>query len=527
MEDRKALHLESPNEPKRLFDYCERNKSVAVDSVCFIRRNNDHVLRSLTWRELHEEVLKVAELLGNCHVTPQSRVVNTAANSLEWILMELACSCLNAVHVPLDPRLPREQIISIIQDIKPVLALVDNDGQLGSMSPSVGSFSCSRIRDFIDQSDRLSTADSHRIVSKPHDGDIANILFTSGTTSTPKGVMLTHRNLVRNAMAKLDAMPQFQSDHRLNLLPFSHAYAKTCELATWLISASSLEIASNAGELIDKFAIARPTLFNGVPIVFKRIYTEWCRCGSSPETLRRLTGGRMRQFASGGAPIHDQLRDAFENAGLPILQGYGLTEAGPVVCSNRSGVNNKGSDRCLVGVGPAVKGVELKIDSERRLWVRGDGVMLGYWNDPQSTSDRIKDGWLDTGDVAEFDKSQNVRILGRSDDTIILDNGYKIDPLAIEHLICSIKGVKDCALVTNDLSGYDIALLCDDIGESLSSTEYEIAITALLRKNLIVLPKRIVLATQDWSESNGFRNLKGAKNREKIKQWVWEVRDNL
>jgi long-chain acyl-CoA synthetase len=408
-----------------------------------------------------------------------------------------------------------------------VLIIVDDEKRDPSQLYSDTCLSCGQIRSIIDQSQCEVNSEASRIASRFHDNDIANILFTSGTTSTPKGVMLSHRNLVRNALAKLDAMPQFPSDHRLNLLPFSHAYAKTCELATWLISASSLEIAASGSELIDRFTIAGPTLFNGVPLLFKRIYSEWQRRGGGPEALSNLSGGRMRQFASGGAPIHDELRATFEQSGLPIFQGYGLTEAGPVVCSNRSGALTGVVDRRLIGVGPVVKGVQLRIDQERRLWVRGDGVMLGYWNDLKSTRERIQDGWLDTGDIAEFDESQNVSILGRSDDTIILENGYKIDPLRIEQLICGMKGVRDCALIPNEQSGYDAVVLCEENRESSWKSDIECELRGLLSKHLVQSPRRIVLTTEDWSESNGLRNFKGAKNRSQIKKWFSESRCNL
>jgi long-subunit acyl-CoA synthetase (AMP-forming) len=153
--------------------------------------------------------------------------------------------------------------------------------------------------------------------------------------------------------------------------------------------------------------------------------------------------------------------------------------------------------------------------------------MLGYWNDPESTSERIQDGWLDTGDIAEFDESQNVCILGRNDDTIILENGYKIDPLGIEQLICGIKGVRDCALMPSAQSGYDAVVLCEENRDSSWKADIEGELRELLSKHLVLSPRRIFLTTEDWSESNGLRNFKGAKNRSQIKKWISENRGNL
>lgn len=520
MEDLHASDTCLTSEPKRLFDYCQRNAFLFENSLCFVRRETELTLRSWTWGGLYQEVQAVADFLRHHDVEPQSRVANLTGNSFEWILVELACSCLNATHVPVDTRLPRERMLAILNDVEPVLVITD-DHECGPLNKTFQACaSCPQIRSFIDRSQGNVTWDTHGIVTQFHEHDVANILFTSGTTSTPKGVMLSHRNLVENAIAKLDAMPQFSSDHRLNVLPFSHAYAKTCELATWLISASSLEIAGSSRQLINQFEIAKPTLFNGVPLLFNRIHSEWQKGGGGAELLQRMTGGRMRQLASGGAPIQEELRNEFERSGLPIFQGYGLTEAGPVVCSNRSGASTAGADVCLVGVGPAVKGVELKIDKGRRLWVRGSGVMLGYWNNPKGTSDRIKHGWLDTGDVAELDESGNLKILGRSDDTIVLENGYKIDPLGIEQLICNTPGVRDCVLVANATSGYDAILLCDSSSVESGAVDIEGEVLGLLGKQISVLPRSVVLTTEDWSESNGYRNFKGAKNRSKIASLV-------
>lgn len=516
MEDLQTSHTCLTNKPKRLFDFCYRNAILYEDSLCFVKRDTALSLRSWTWGGLYREVLAVADFLQHHHIEPQSRVANLTRNSLEWILVELACSCLNATHVPVDYRLPREQMYSILNDIEPVVVITEDHECEPLNKTSQACISCPQIRSFIDRSQVELTWETRGIVTQFQELDVANILFTSGTTSTPKGVMLSHRNLVENAIAKLDAMPQFSSDHRLNVLPFSHAYAKTCELATWLISASSLEIASSSRELVNQFAIAKPTLFNGVPLLFNRIHSEWQKGGGDAELLHKMTGSRMRQLASGGAPIQEELRNSFEQSGLPIFQGYGLTEAGPVVCSNRSGASTDVEDRCLVGVGPPVKGVELMIDERRRLWVRGSGVMLGYWNDSKGTNERITNGWLDTGDIAEQDDWGNLKILGRSDDTIVLENGYKIDPLGIEQLICNIPGVRDCVLVANATSGYDAILVCDRNCEESGDSDIESQLRSLLSKQIAVLPRCVVLTTEDWSESNGCRNFKGAKNRTKI-----------
>ena len=195
-------------------------------------------------------------------------------------------------------------------------------------------------------------------------------------------------------------MPQTTSDIRLNLLPFAHGYARTCELTAWLLSRSAMACvasyqsnsASTAptralGEVLGELAqIVRPTLINAVPSAFQ----HWLQLAQIPSpqaessgSLKSFFGGHVRQFASGGAPIAEAIRTRFANESMPIFQGYGLTEASPVVCSNRAERIRNGTvmPEILEGVGPAVQGVQLRIDHEGRLSVRGPGVMQGYWRD--------------------------------------------------------------------------------------------------------------------------------------------------
>ncbi|XZE21378.1 AMP-binding protein [Pirellulaceae bacterium SH449] len=511
----------------RLYDYCNRNANDSPNTICFLDRDGDNGVLTWSWADIHRETLIVAFRFHEQGIKSGSRIINGMRNSREWILVELACSFLNAIHAPIDPRIPLEQARAMVADLQPDLVIVDDQADLVSENDRCLHLCRPNISEWIQSCSTKSSkpgwepedfhGNSDDVFRSFSETDIANILFTSGTTSRPKGVMLSHRNLVSNAIAKLDAMPQFAADHRLNVLPFSHAYAKTCELATWLISASSLEILNSSSMLLERMRVAKPTLLNAVPILYMRIHTEWVKRGGEALALHELTGGRMRQLASGGAPLEQALRSAFAEAGMPIYQGYGLTEAGPVVCSNRSGAIRGGADQRLNGVGPVVPGMELRIDDDGRLWVRGTGVMMGYWNDPVATQNRIIDGWLDTGDVAEQDESGCVRILGRSDDTIVLENGYKVDPLTTEQLLCGIAGVRDCLLVPSSPTGYEIIILSDtNIGPS-DCESIRRQVSELLAATQPVRANRILIASDDWTEANGLRNFKGAKHRRNIR----------
>jgi long-chain acyl-CoA synthetase len=360
--------------------------------------------------------------------------------------------------------------------------------------------------------------------------------------------MLSHNNLLSNGLAKLDAMPQTTSDIRLNLLPFAHGYARTCELTAWLLSRSAMACvasyqsnsASTAptqalGEVLGELAqIVRPTLINAVPSAFQ----HWLQLAQIPSpqaessgSLKSFFGGHVRQFASGGAPIAEAIRTRFADESLPIFQGYGLTEASPVVCSNRAERIRNGTvmPEILEGVGPAVQGVQLRIDHEGRLSVRGPGVMQGYWRDEQATEARIVDGWLDTGDIVSMqiappeepseqtsDLTKPIRIAGRADDLQVLSNGYKFAPLELERKIEQIESIAQCVVVGGDRRA-PLAILCLRPDANREKSELLTQIHQILAQEPEHLRTvQIVLSPEDWTIQNGLRHWKGGVNRVEI-----------
>jgi len=491
-------------------------------AVAWVERDAASIItREWTWHEIQGLCTAAVSFLRDLHVRPSDRIVNLAPNSLNWAVLDLACSAINAVHAPLDPRLSPEHHQDCIEQIQPKLIF----------SHSVSQTADSRFRS-VDELLNLQPC-SHRLAdacSPYSQDDIANILFTSGTSSKPRGVMLTHRNLMTNANAKLEAMPQISTDHRLNFLPFSHAYARTCELTTWMISKSRLETVSGIATFLKGAKIAQPSLINGVPALYDRIEQLWQPSGFNDEALREILGDNVRRLASGGAAINDALRARFASAGLPIFQGYGLTEASPVVCSNRSSRPGN-NQKFLQGVGPAVQGVRIRIDSASKLWISGEGVMAGYWNDPSATRARIVDGWLDTGDLAEYIPEENsawsnpsLRILGRSDETIVLSNGYKIHPSPIENKLKALDWIKHCLVVGTDRPFVILILVVEDA--ALSAAGVEPTPAAVLNRIKIALecfpdyavPKRVVLVREVWQLDSRLCNFKGALLRKKIAQ---------
>ncbi|WP_149752703.1 AMP-binding protein [Rubripirellula obstinata] len=260
------------------------------------------------------------------------------------------------------------------------------------------------------------------------------ILWTSGTTSQPMGVMQSHEAWLDNAAAKLKAVPQNVDDVRLTVLPLSHAYARTCDLGTWLISGCALAVDLGMKGLVRSVSAVNPTLMNVVPSM-------------AYELLKRDVPGldRLRLLGVGGAALSDEAFGAWKKRGVTVIQGYGLTETGPVIASATP-------ENATAGlVGDFVDGWQHEI-REGVLWVRGPSLMQGYWQDREATDDRIDAaGWLDTNDQVEVDpKTGQLRILGRSDDVIVLDNAVKIHPALLERAAQQIVGVRHAMLILRD-----------------------------------------------------------------------------
>lgn len=491
----------------RLIDLLVANSETRPDRIAWVERPNQSEVVNITWQQLSVLTAGMSHHLQAMGVKNGSIVLQWGRNSLEWVLIDLACSSLNAIHAPLDARLSSTVAENLAASICPTAVLVD-----GHVTPLKHSRKIPSYRD-LPVGLRLQVTDTRYEAT-----DGANLLFTSGTTSEPRAVLLSHQSLVSNAISKLDAMPQFATDRRLNLLPFAHAYARTCELTTWLLSGSSLETVHGTEAFIERLTVAQPTLVNAVPAVYESLMSRWNdRMNLSMDFLRCL-GGSIRQLASGGAPISESTRLRFHRAGLDIYQGYGLTEAGPVVCSNRAATDS--TPPVLAGVGPPVSNTEVRIDDQGKLWVRGAGVMSGYWQDSFATHSRIVDGWLDTQDKAEFDRDgQSLRILGRLDDVLVLQNGYKLNPLPIEARVLEQSWVEDCFLFG---SGQPYCTLiikprCWASKPTIPSVHESLAM--LLTEETLRSIGTVVFSDEPWNAANGLCNFKGGKRRRELERF--------
>jgi long-chain acyl-CoA synthetase len=387
-------------------------------------------VRTDSWQSLAQDVSRLVSAIDKTGYRVGDRLVHSFGNTREGVLVALASLVARTIEVPVGPTdAARLSDFGSENDLERITSSVDGQPLFRDMLGELGNRTGSNefpidLRELVH---RESLSGQH---------DAALILFTSGSTGAPRGVTLSRHNLFSNAKAKLVAVPQSRDDVRLTVLPIWHAYARTCDLMAWLLSGSTLVITSGWDGWQRLGSQCRPTLMNTVPSFANRLLQDG---------LDSLATSRLKWLGCGGAALTHDAFEAFRKQGIVVTQGYGLTEASPVVCSSTPQNARPGF------VGCPVNGCEARIGEDGHLEVKGDGVMLGYWNDQAATEQKIRDGWLQTGDCVEVDpKSDQFRILGRIDDRFVLSNGYKFFPGPIERCLESIDAVSYAILIPND-----------------------------------------------------------------------------
>jgi long-chain acyl-CoA synthetase len=442
---------------------------------------------ALTWTQMRDQVARWQAALLREKLQPGDRVAVMLRNCPQWVMFDQAAMSLGLVVVPLYVVDRPDNVAYIVKDAG-VKALLFETGEqwdaLKTVADQMGSvqrfISLDRIANGSDP--RLQCAEDwlpaeaklgyERVRDR---GALATIMYTSGTTGKPKGVMLTHDNLVRNAWASVATFHGGIGikDTALSFLPLSHAFERVPGYYMLMMSGTTVAYARSIPLLADDFKIIRPTVLMSVPRIYERIYNAihakleegpplrrklftltvdvgWDRFeyqqGRSTwhpklllwPLLKRLVaakvmdrmGGRLRVSISGGAALPPKVSRLFIAIGLPLLQGYGMTETSPVVCVNRMEHNLPST------VGTVLEGIEVRIGEKNALLVRGHCNMAGYWNLPEATAAMIdKDGWLNTGDTASISPSGNITITGRLKEIIVMSNGEKVPPADMEDAI--------------------------------------------------------------------------------------------
>jgi long-chain acyl-CoA synthetase len=385
-----------------------------------------------TWHEVADQAQFLAGIIHAAGIEPGDRVAHVSENRYEWIITDLAMHLAGAVHVPVHVTLAAEQIAEQIVDCGARLVLASTDELFAKFAKLIGS----NVRALIHEKwgATVTAHGNQPPVPRPHfpaPNDLATILYTSGTTGRPRGVMLSQRNLASNAAAAANAHGTGHVQTRLCVLPLSHIYARTCDLYTWVYDGARLVLGESRDTLARDCQLVHPTALNAVPFLYQRIAEKIMASGAADESaaLRHFFGGRMERLTSGGAPLAPNVEAWYADQGLPVLQGYGLTEAAPVISVSTFSAKRFGS------VGKPLPGMEVRIAADGEVLLRGPNVMLSYWHDEPATAEAIRDDWLQTGDLGELDGDNFLFIRGRKKELIVLSTGKKVLPTRVENLL--------------------------------------------------------------------------------------------
>jgi long-chain acyl-CoA synthetase len=414
------------------------------------------VWHDLSWKAYWADSLACASALVAAGIQPSDRVGLLSENRVEWLIADMGILIAAAVNVPPHAPLTARQVQFQLADAGARWLFVSTREQLDKVRQvrselpalqGVVIFERDAAADeamswagFLQRGrqalSRLAGELSQRETQLGRD-DLATIMYTSGTTGNPKGVMLTHGNLLSNALAVLEIGALLPDDLLLNWLPLSHIYARTVDHYECLAAGVTLALADSVDTLVADLQEVQPTHLNSVPRFYEKVLTAV----ASPDPaktgrrLRDIFGPRMRWLASGGAPMPVPIAQAYQDAGLILHQGYGLTESSPVITFNREHRSKIGT------VGEPIPGVEVAIAPDGEVLTRGPHVMTGYWNDAQATAEAIRDGWLHTGDLGRLDADGHLIITGRKKELLVFSSGKKAVPSFLEGLILA-----DCCI---------------------------------------------------------------------------------
>ena len=477
-------------EVRTLKDLVEFGNDKNLNSTAFIeRRNNEIGYIKYTYQDVKEDVKDLATALIEKHNLKGKKIAVIGENSYKWMMSYLAVTSCVGVIVPLDRELPANEIVNlleqsdaeaifysskkrdVIESIKELLPDVKVFIEMYSEEES-GEPLDTTYEVLIKEGRELRLG-GNRVFEKTKidDGEFRVLIYTSGTTSAAKGVMLSHKNLINNAVCAKKLVPPIgKKDTFFSVLPMHHTYEMAATYIWGMYVGSCIGICQGLKYLSPNMEEYKPTILTAVPLLLdkvmrkvekgiteqgktetvkkaKKVTTNLSKLGINVKrtvfkSIHEKLGGRLKYILSGSAPIDPELINKYEEIGIAVVQGFGLTEAAPLICGNYLRSRNPAT------VGKAAKGMEVKLfnvneDGVGELITRGDNVMLGYYKNPKKTAEVIKDGWLHTEDLAYKDKRGDYVICGRSKNLIVTKNGKKIFPEELEALVNNIPEVKE------------------------------------------------------------------------------------
>jgi len=443
--------------------------------------------RDISYRDVRRQADRAAAGLITLGIAPGDRVGILSENRVEWPIADLGILSAGAADVTMHAPLSAEQVEYQLGHSEARGVLVSNQDQADKVIARLDELP---DLEFLVSFESVTLPESrllqlswqglcHRGARASLDDQIASreqaldssslatLIYTSGTTGNPKGVMLTHGNLLSNVESIIPIAFLESDDILLSWLPYSHVYARLTD--NYLATGAGITVALAAGidTLIDDLDTIKPTWLTAVPRFYEKIWTgvEALDPDARANRLKTIFGPRIRQLNSGGAPLPRHVCDGFDQAGLPILEGYGLTETSPVISFNHAEAYRFGS------VGLPIPGVEVRIAQDGEILTRGPHVMAGYWKNPEATEAVIVDGWFHTGDVGTIDEDGFLSITDRKKDLFVTSAGKNVAPAVIERLLTT-DPLFDQAVVYGDGRNFISAVVVPNLPllETLATT---------------------------------------------------------
>ncbi len=558
--------------------------------------NTKNTWISLTWKQMLAEVARWQAALAKEGLAKGDRVALMLRNCPQWVIFDQAAMSLGLITVPLYTVDRAENIAYIVNDSQCKVLLFETADQWKELSNVVGQMGSVQrfiaLDTFSHNEPRLAGASNYLPASATLQapvptqiGELASIIYTSGTTGKPKGVMLSHNNMLSNTHAALGTFVIYPDDLLLSFLPLSHTFERTCGYYLQVMTGATVAYARSIPLLSEDLQTIKPSILISVPRIYERIYAALhAKLDEGPAIRKKLfllavevgwarflrdqgrggwklsfllwpilkklvaqklmdrLGGRLRTAVSGGAALTAEISQTFVGLGLPVVQGFGMTETSPIATGNK--LDNNFPD----SVGQPIRGVQVKLGPQNALLIKGPNVMMGYWNNPEATKAVLDDdGWLNSGDVARISETGHVYITGRLKEIIVLANGEKFPPADMEASILTDPLI-DQVMLYGEGKPYLIALVVlnpdvwkvvaekmgirPDMPESLTDSNVEAKVLRRIARNLSSFPayakvNRVLLLRDPWTIDNGLLTPKLSLKRNKVVEMFANQIDEL
>jgi len=495
--------------------YSERNAIYWKDSSS---KSNEY--EGINGNKLKELVYLLSKAIEEFQLKRGDKAAIISETRFEWVITDFACIMNGIITVPIYPNMTEQQVNFILEHSEaklcfastklltekadavynelPNLKKIISFNKISNESGHIVDFEDLIYKEVVHDKKPYSEDDADKYIEesskKIKEDDIFTIIYTSGTTGNPKGVCLSHKNVLANVKQCTDSFEVNENDRFLSFLPLAHTYERTAGYYLPLSKGAEIYYAVSIDTLHVQMQEVKPTIILCVPLLFTRMQSRFLNAigslkgfkkfitqrGISIATryrnnknhflwkladkkvfnkMREKTGGKIRFFMSGGSALNKEIGEFFDSIGILIIQGYGMTEASPVISVNRAGKNKFGT------VGPPLAGVTVKIAADGEILVSGDNIMKGYYKNEKDTGETIIDGWLHTGDIGEIDNDGCLKITDRKKTLIKTSGGKYISLTHIEDTIVSSKYIEQIITFASDERQFVTALIVPDFEE--------------------------------------------------------------